>query len=241
MLTRFPLEILTIIIKSMRLSTAIQLSKTCKLFYQLVFENIHFLIINELRQHVTDDEIRIYALCEKDDNIFKLRQENLLSLYYICAFQFNEPFSKFCQRWIALNEYKITQRFTTNIRQDLLSFSYGEDINLEADEGKYQKFYRRQYLNKFKNCMMLGQLILTDNNIMSLILIKDCYLYENIIELSKHLASTYDTLPTIMLLLGSSLCRNKNIISMSILHNINKDTIFGRVNRLYHEIFTTLD
>lgn len=240
MITQFPLEILMIIIKSMNLKSAIRLSETCKLYHRLVFENMHLFVVNELRKYVSDDEIRIYALCGKTDNIFRLRQENLLALYYICAFQFNEPFSKFCQRWIALNEYKITSRFTTIIRQDLLSFSYGRDIDTSINEKEFQLYYKRQRRNGFKNCMILGDLILTDENIMLLVLKERDNTYRNLKDLALYIASTYNTLPAIMLLLGSSPGRNINIISRSV-YTVDKDIIFGRVNRLYHEIFTTLD
>lgn len=240
MLMRFPLEILMIIIKYIDLKSAIKLSETCKLHHRLIFENIHLFVIGELQKYVSDDEIKIYALCEKNDNIFKLRQENLLALYYICAFQFNKPFSKFCQRWIALNEYTIISRFTKIIRQDLLSFSYGIDIDTSINEKEYQLYYERQKRNGFKNCMILGDLIITDENIMLLILKERDNVYKNLKDLTLYIASTYNTIPAIMLLLGSSPGRNRNIISMSI-YTINKDIIFERINKLYHEIFTTLD
>lgn len=75
---------------------------------------------------------------------------------------------------------------------------------------------------------------------MSLVLKERDNTYRNLKDLALYIANTYNTLPAIMLLLGSSPGRNRNIISRSI-YTVDKDIIFGRVNRLYHEIFTTLD
>jgi len=235
-----PLEILEIIVKCMDLETAIELSKTCKLLHRLVFDNIHLFIIRAIKKITSDDEIRIYGLCEKTDNIYKMRPENLLALYYIIAFQYNMPYSKFCQRWIALNEYKITQRFTTGIRQDLLSFSYGEKIDITIHGEEYDSYYRRQKLQGFKNCMICDDLILTDYTIMKLIL-KDYKTYNSICVLSDYIIKNYNTVPAIMLLLGGAVPGRKYAYIRVGIRRGFKDSIFGGIKQLYHDIFTTLD
>jgi acetaldehyde dehydrogenase (acetylating) len=85
-----------------------------------------------------------------------------------------------------------------------------------------------------------ADLILTDNTIMLLVL-EDNKTYNSICILSEHMIKNYNTVPTIMLLLGGAVPGRKYAYIRVGIRRGFKDSIFGGIQQLYHDIFTTLD
>lgn len=261
MLDKLPTEILTLIVKHLDFSSALQLRATSKWLYEIVANNTDDIVINDLRKHLTIFEIKILALCKKHDNIYHLPQNNKLALYYVIGFQSNDPISKFCLHWCANNEYIITNRFSDSIKHEILGYLNGIDITsycsyiITTEEDKYLP-------TNFEHCLLMltsdingTNIVLNDKTLLPIIFnsiiwqqTTSEFTYQKISSLGGIIFQKYgDVIPYLLLIGGSPARSIQCVLAFTQQFNVNPDLLpgiditYGQYEEIYNKIFTDLD
>ena len=261
MLDTLPNELLTIIVKHLDFQSAMQLRLTSRKMLSIVNDNTDDVVINTLRTHFSSFELKLLALCKKNDNIYHLSPQNKLALYYVIGFQGIDSIAKYCLHWCANNEYLVTNRFSDGIKHEILGFLNGIDITsycnyiLTNEEDKYLP-------NDFENCLLMltadvngTNIVLNDKTLLPIIFNSIIweqkspeYTYQKISSLGGIMYQKYgDVIPYLMLIGGIPSRSIQCVLLFSQQFNVNPDTLpeiddsYNQYEEIYNKIFTDLD